>query len=252
MLKRALLSLLTVGLLLVALVGIEVVVAIRREYLPTEPALDIGGVFGGGSDRLTLVVLGDSTGAGVGAGTAEKAYPTVLARTLARRTGKKVRLIDFAISGARVRDVVEDQVPRALEEDASAFLVVIGANDVTHLSSLSSVRDGTTEIARRLGATGTPVVVAGAPDMRAPAFAEPLRSIVGWRGEVVTDAIEETAGEEGAMVVPLADETRDYFISEPDRHYSADLFHPSAAGYRRWADVLYPAVEQAITHSADD
>ncbi len=233
-------------MLVVALIGVEIVVAIRREYLPTEPALEVGGVFGEGGDQLTLVVLGDSTGAGVGAGTAAKTYPALLARRLARRTGNRVRLIDLAVSGARVEDVADEQVPRALQEDAGAYLVVMGANDVTHLSSLSGIRAGTTEIVQRLGATGAPVVVAGAPDMRAPAFAEPLRSIVGWRGNAVTAAIEEAARGAGATVVPLADETRDYFISEPDEHYSDDLFHPSAMGYRRWADALYPALERAV------
>ena len=250
--KRAAFSLLVVGLLLIGMIGAEIVVAVRREYLPTEPPLEVGGVFGDGGDRSTLVVLGDSTGAGVGAGSAQETYPALLARRLALRTQTSVRLIDLAVSGARVGDVVAEQLPRALEEKASVFLVVIGANDVTHLSSLSDIRAGTTEIVRRLGSKGAPVVVAGAPDMRAPAFAEPLRSIVGWRGRAVTDAIEETASAAGATVVPLADETREYFLSEPDEHYSADLFHPSAAGYRRWADALYPAVEQAIIRASGD
>lgn len=246
MLKRVLVWLLVSAGLLAAMIGAEIVLVLRREYLPTEPALEIGGLFGEEGTTETIVVLGDSTGAGVGAGVAENAYATLVAERLARETDTRIRLVGLAVSGARVADVLEEQVPRALEEDADVYLVAVGANDATHLTSASSVRDGVTRIVRRLRSTGTPVVVASAPDMRAPAFAEPLRSIVGWRGRVVADATEEAAQANGALVVPLAERTRSFFARHPDRAYSSDDFHPGPAGYERWAAAMYPELHAAL------
>ena len=82
--------------------------------------------------------------------------------------------------------------------------------------------------------------------MRAPAFLEPLRSVVGWRGRAVTAAIEDTAEESGATVVPLAERTRDFFLDHPDEAYSSDLFHPGPPGYERWVEALLPEANEAI------
>lgn len=246
MLKRVFVWLLVSAALLVAMIGVEIVVALRRDYLPTEPVLEIDGVFGDQGPLRTVVVLGDSTGAGVGAGSAENAYATVIAERLAEETNARIRLVGLAVSGARVAGVLEEQVPAALNEKADVYFVAIGANDVTHLTSLESVRDGIADIVSRLGSDGVPVVVAGAPDMRAPAWAEPLRSIAGWRGRAVTDATEEAARAEGATIVPLAKRTRDYFMTEPEAAYSDDLFHPGPGGYARWAEAIYPELQVAL------
>lgn len=246
MIKRTVVTLFAAALALGVMIAVEVVMAMRRDYLPTEPALEIGGAFGDGRRAATVVVLGDSTGAGVGADGPDSAYPAVLARRLAEDLGLRIELVDLAESGARVHDVLAEQVPAALGHEADLYLVAIGANNVTHLTGLGSIRSEVQLIVDRLSSGGVGVVVAGAPDMRAPAFAEPLRSIVGWRGRAVTDEIERAARREGAVVVPLADRTRAFFRSDPETHYSADLFHPSSAGYARWADAFYPEVRAVL------
>lgn len=229
-----------------ALIGIEVLAATRRQYLPTHPPLRIGGFFGPeGGAPLTFVVLGDSTAAGVGAGDAASSYPVLLAERLAGR-GRRVRLVGLGVSGARVRDVLDSQLPRALTAHPDLVLVGVGANDTTHLTRLGSVRRDMAAILDRLGRTGATVVVAGVPDMRVRAFMEPLRSLCGWRGRRVADAMREVARARGVAVVDLAGETGPYFQSHPDRHYSSDGFHPGPAGYARWADAIYPVLESAL------
>ncbi|MDQ3957504.1 MAG: SGNH/GDSL hydrolase family protein [Actinomycetota bacterium] len=246
MIKRILLLLLALVFCAALVLGIEIVLAMRREYLPTSPALEIAGTFGDLDARpITLAVLGDSTAAGVGAGTADRSYATRLAQRLAA-SGWRVRLVAVGISGARVGDVLSEQLPRALAEDPDLVFVGIGANDVTHVTRLASVEADMAAILDRLTATGAGVVVAGPPDMRSPVFHQPLRTLVGWRGNAVARAIEEAASEAGVPVVPLAEGTRDHFRDDPDRYYSDDEFHPSAAGYALWAEVIYPYLEDAL------
>lgn len=247
MLRRLLVTLVGAIVAVAALVGIEILVALRRDYLPTEPALVIGGTFGRG-DPLTFVVMGDSTAAGVGAGSAEHAYPTRLTRALSA-DGHRVTLVDLGISGARVADVLEDQVPEAIKAAPDLVFIGIGANDVTHLTPLDALRDDTRAIIEKLRPTGATVVLAGAPDMRARAFWEPLRTLVGWRGRAVTYAIEEAVGDR-ATVVPLAERTGPLFAKDPERYYSDDDFHPSAAGYGLWVDAILPELRDALTGAA--
>jgi lysophospholipase L1-like esterase len=230
----------------VAVLGMEVLHAYTRDYLPTEPALELGGTFGPPDGRpLTFVVLGDSTAAGLGAGSAEHAYPTVLSERLGER-GWKVDLLAHGESGARVMDVLVEQTPIAESAEADLVFVGIGANDVTHLTSLDSIRENMGAMLDRLLATGATVVVAGPPDMRARAWLEPLRSIVGWRGRQVADVIEDVAVERGVPVVPLAELAGPYFASNPEDAYASDDFHPGPGGYRAWADAIFPVLLDAL------
>jgi lysophospholipase L1-like esterase len=232
-----------------ALIAAEVVIAMRRDYLPTQPAMHIGGTFGPqGAPRLKLVVLGDSTAAGVGASSPADAYPTRLARKLAE-DGFRVHLDALGVSGARVADVLHRQVPAALAARPDVVFVGIGANDSIHLTPLDSVYRDMLATIDRLESTGARVVVAGAPDMRAAAFLEPLRSLSGWRGRLVEGKIASAARARGVPVVPLAKRTGRVFGRNPDRYNSADDFHPSGAGYGLWADAIYPELSREAAKS---
>ncbi|MDQ4058525.1 MAG: SGNH/GDSL hydrolase family protein [Actinomycetota bacterium] len=247
MLRRCLIGFIALLVALGLLTGVEVLIALRRDYLPTEQALELDGTFGGpGGDELTFVVLGDSTAAGVGAGAPADAYPQVLARRLAD-DGYRVDLRVFGVSGARIEDVRREQLDIAIEADPDLVLIAIGANDTTHLTPLDDVRGHTTFVLDKVQAeTGADIVVAGAPDMRAPAFLQPLRWLSGWRGRQVAGAIEGAGTEAGVAVVELAKETGHLFESDPDRYHSADDFHPSADGYELWANAIYPVLKETL------
>lgn len=243
MLKRVVTVLAGALAALVVMVGAEIWLALRREYLPTEPALSIEGTYGEGPD-LRFVVLGDSTAAGLGTDE-ENSYPTVLAQRLAE-DGFRVHMTSLGVSGARVNDVLEEQLPKVLELKPDLVFIGIGANDATHLTRLSSIESDMRDVLEALLDADMRVVVAGAPDMRAEAFYEPLRSIAGWRGARVTDTIEDVALSLDVPVVPLAELTGRFFDEDPEAHYASDEFHPNALGYRRWADAIYPYLAEAV------
>ena len=247
MIRKVLLGLATLILVAALVIAVEIWLALRREYLPTDPPLALGGTFGDqDAAPLRFVVLGDSTAAGLGAEDASGAYATVLAERLARDRDVRVELTVLGLSGARVADVLHEQVPRVAELEPDLVFVGIGANDVTHVTSLGRIRRDMTAALQQLKATGAAVAIAGAPDMRASAWHQPLRSLAGIRGEQVASAIEDVGRAQGVGVVELANETGPFFEEDPGAHFSADDFHPSAAGYRRWADAIYPVLEAVL------
>ena len=249
MVKRAVVTLALVFVSLGAIVGAEIVLAVRREYLPTEPALAIGGRWGpAGGRQVRLVVLGDSTAAGVGAGTPERSYPAQLAARLGEE-GYRVKLVALGASGARTADVLREQVPRAEASGADLVFVGIGANDALHVTPIASVRRDMDEILKRLEATGASVVVAGVPEMGIEAFLEPLRSLSAWRGRLVEGAIASVAAARGVPVVPLRAVAGPRFAANPRLYNSADELHPSAAGYGVWVDAILPVVRKALPGS---
>ena len=248
MIKRLLLFVAVLFLATGAVLGVEVWLALRREYLPTEPVLELNASFGpDDAEPLRFVVLGDSTSAGIGAGGAGQAYPTLLARRLAAETERRVELTVLGISGARTADVLHEQVPQVAALDPDLVFIGIGANDVTHLTPLDDIKRDMQQILEELSTTGADIAVAGAPDMRVYAWHQPLRHITYLRGRQVADAIEEEARSRSAAVVELAEETGPFFAEEPEAHFSADEFHPSALGYQRWADAIYPVLRAQVS-----
>ena len=241
-------ALITVGVLAV-LIAVEVGLAYTREYLPTSPALELGGTFGPvDGEPLRFVVLGDSTAAGLGAGSPEHAYATVLSERLGR-AGYRVELLAFGVSGARVRDVAEEQAALAVDARPDLVFIGIGANDTTHLTSLASVERDMDSALTALETTGATVVVAGPPNMRAHAWLEPLRTLAGWRGAAVAGRIEAVARRHGFLTVPLAEEAGPYFAANPADAYASDDFHPGPGGYRAWADAIYPVLMEALARA---
>lgn len=229
-----------------AVLAVEVALALQRDFIRTPPPPGVGGTFGPADGKpVRFAVLGDSTAAGLGAGSVDRSYPVLLSRRLGE-AGFHVQLFNLGVAGARTADVAGRQAPEATAVRPTLVLVAIGGNDVTHLTRLGAVRRDMRAALVRLRATGAAVVVTGVPDMRAHAFLEPLRSVSGWRGRVVSRVIRAVAAEQGVPFVPLAERTGHYFAEDPEGHFSSDLFHPGPGGYRRWADAIYPALAQVL------
>src|SRR3984885_7835917 len=77
------------------------------------------------------VVLGDSTAQGLGAPSPMGGYVGQVLAGLRQRTGERWRVLNLSLSGALIRDVQRDQLPRI---PAGAGLVTcgIGANDILY------------------------------------------------------------------------------------------------------------------------
>lgn len=90
------------------------------------------------------------------------------------------------------------------------------------------------------------VVVLGVPDMGAiPRLAQPLRAVAGLRGDHLDDLVRDVATDSESVYVDIAGETGPIFRADPDRFFSADRYHPSDAGYRRWADAVLDGVRRS-------
>lgn len=250
----------TIGLTGAALAGLlagQAKLARRTVGMPTESAPHADGVYGantcgdGTAPPLRLVVLGDSSAAGLGVQVGTQTPGAVLAAALAAATGQPVDLTTVAEVGAQTSDLA-GQVTDLLPRQPDVAVILIGANDVTHRVRPSlSVRRLDAAV-RALREAGTHVVVGTCPDLGTiQPIAQPLRYLARrWSRSL---AAAQTIGvvEAGGRSVSLGDLLGPEFVAEPGRLFSPDRFHPSASGYARVAEVLLPSVLDALGHRPD-
>ncbi|MBW3548811.1 MAG: SGNH/GDSL hydrolase family protein, partial [Actinobacteria bacterium] len=236
-------AVIAVPVVVLVVLAVEVELAQRAPTLEDGP-LELGGRVGpaGPGPVLRVAWLGDSTAAGVGASGRSGALPVQVAEGL----GPPVELIVLATSGARIADVVDDQLPALAGLDPEAVFVSVGANDTVHFTGRRSFErryrtlvEGLPEDAR--------VVLLGVPDMGSiPRLAQPLRAVAGWRGRQLDGVVREVAAATGASYVDIAGATGPAFRADPDRFYAGDDYHPSDEGYRRWAEAVLDVVGSAM------
>ncbi|WP_432979958.1 SGNH/GDSL hydrolase family protein [Dactylosporangium sp. CA-233914] len=230
-----------------AVIAAQAVAARTRNYAKPDLRLAMRSSIGAaGKPPMRLVLLGDATALGVGVDRVADTVGGQLAALLSEGSaGRRVELSSVAVAGSRSPDLAA-QVARALVGPApDVALILVGTNDVIHLSGAADAAEHLATACVRLRDAGIAVVVGTCPDFGSlRAFAPPLRQLLGLRSRRVARLQSAAAGAAGAVVVDLAARTGAVFRAD-EGTLCHDGFHPSADGYRVWAHALLPAVEEA-------
>jgi lysophospholipase L1-like esterase len=207
--------------------------------LPDAP-LPWEGSLGDGEAPLNVLVLGDSTAAGVGVDHAELGLAGRLAEALEARTGRPVHWRARGRNGATARDLVRDYLDEALDGEVDVLFLTVGANDALALRSARAFRRDVRRIIHRTRKAHPQSIVLMSS---LPAFfrfrllPEPLRSALYRHSQAL----------EAAARAVVAEERRAHMSPPPppytDGFFASDDFHPSSLGYRDWADF---AVDDAV------
>ena len=190
-------------------------------------------------------VLGDSTAAGAGA---DYQHGIAMGTTRQLETSRRVEMTNLAVSGARIGDVVRDQLARAEALRPDLVLLSVGANDVTHLTAAASMRNDLREIVRRLRDANSHVaiVITGSPDMGAPPrIPRLLRGIAAWKTRQVNRMFISEAAALHLTFAPIAERTGSLFRNDRSL-FADDRFHPNERGYAVWIPVLNEALAKAL------
>lgn len=160
--------------------------------------------------------------------------------------GHAVTLGVHAVPGARSADLAP-QVRAAVRAGVDLALIVIGTNDLTRLTppdvGARLLHDAVAELAR----AGARTIVVTAPDLGVLARV-PLafRDVVSQASRLYAEAQATAVATAGGTVAHVGSEVSARFAGD-DRLFSADRFHPSAAGYAVIAEALTPHVLAAAT-----
>lgn len=201
---------------------------------PTEGL--VGGEWPG--EPLRLLVLGESTVAGVGVAQLEQALPVQLALALARLQGRPVRWRACGENGITAAQACERLLPQALDEPIDLAVLVFGVNDSTRLTSLAHWRRSLALLAEALAARGARVAFTAVPPLQHfTALPWLLRRLLGVRAGLLDGQLMRLAARLGSGHCPVELEfSADYL--------ARDGYHPSALGYRVWAEALAARLAQ--------
>jgi len=169
------------------------------------------------------VALGDSTTQGIGASNRDYSYVLVVLRALRAQRDPTWRLFNLSRSGARVRDVTKEQLPRLDALDASLVSCAAGANDLVPTPVRRLERD-VREMASRLPRGS---LLANLPQGLVPRRAIPINAL-----------IAELVVEHDLVLVDLWSHTGPPWAGK----FSPDHFHPNDFGYAGWADAFLEAL----------
>lgn len=208
----------------------------RRLRRDTPRLADAAGPWSGtldGRRPLRLLVLGDSTAAGVGADSQQQALPGNLARSLSAHFDRGVDWTAVGQNGATTRDLLERFMPAATADTYDIVFLTIGANDALGIRSRSAFGRDIRSLLAGLRAANpdATILMSSLPAFfRFSLLPNPLRfNLYLHSRSLEAEARAIVASTPGAYMSPPPPPYTEGF-------FASDLFHPSPTGYRDWAD----------------
>jgi acyl-CoA thioesterase-1 len=205
-------------------------------FLPAEP-----------SASFLYVALGDSTVEGVGASAPGRNYVSLLYVRL-REAYPRARLINLGAGGATAGEVLNHQLPRALELRPDLVTLSVGPNDITRERALEAYARDVEATIRALTRLTTAVLVVNLiPDLSVtPRFSgQEIAPLVRERVVAFNEVLSRQARASGAEVVDLYGASQREVPRRPEL-IGVDRYHPSDEGYARWAELMWAGIETRL------
>lgn len=212
----------------------------RRVPRVPEAAGPQEGKLAGMGQPLHLLLIGESTIAGVGARTHQVGLAGQTAVYLRQQLGRPIHWQAMGQSGILAREVRTQLLPK-IKKQPNVIVIGLGVNDVTHFSSHRQWRDQLRGIIRDLTLTWghLPILMSGLPPMHNfPALPQPLRWYLGQRAGIHDSIARQICADfPNVIYLPIPDLTSPHF-------FCRDGFHPSELGYAKWGEILAATVCQ--------
>lgn len=193
------------------------------------------GTVGEAGEPARLLVIGESTVAGLGARTHRQALAGQFAERLAARTGRRVEWTVIGKNGVTARRTIDELVPQIPDKTFDYILLGIGGNDVMKLSSPKKWRRDMLELLGILRSRDPHAVIfiSNCPMIvLSPVIPQPIKFLLWELSKMHDRNIRDfTAGLDRVHYYPQpADVEVEGFF--------ADGIHPSEQGYSDWAEAM--------------
>lgn len=181
----------------------------------------------------TILVLGDSTGAGIGATRPEDSVAGQVAEYIGA-----THVENYARSGAAVEELPV-QITQAKQKEYDLILIHIGGNDILSFHDPKKVAPQLGEILKTLPAAKKVVVLCAGNVGGATIFPRLIRifhtSLTLEYHKLFGEAVAASGGTYVNLYEPR---DKDPFLKDPEKYLAKDGLHPSSEGYRLWFEKV--------------
>jgi len=182
------------------------------------------------AQSATVLILGDSTGVGVGAARPDESVAGLLAADY-----PDADIVNVAVSGTRVSGAIR-QARTCLEAGMRFDLALlhVGGNDVVADTPLHQLADDCDTLLRELGTLAARTAWLGPPDLGlAPLFPRPYAWLMASRSRAATKVFSAAAARHNVVFVDFSAPAHvAYFRKRRRKHFAIDGFHPNSASYK--------------------
>jgi lysophospholipase L1-like esterase len=196
---------------------------------------DIRGRIGRGDRTVKLLVIGESTVAGLGARTHETALAGPFSFFLSEALERPVEWLAIGKNGVTARRTIDELVPLVPDDEEFDFVLLgVGGNDVLKVSSPKRWRADMMELIsimrERYPECG--IFMTNAPAVHlSPVLPQPIKGLLGGLAKMHDINTKEFT----------RDLERVYYFHRPTEvphDFWADGIHPSETGYRLWSERM--------------
>lgn len=189
--------------------------------------------------EIKYVALGDSLTAGSGAKNYQEMYPYLLAKKISE-AGNKVTYENYSQPGAKSQDLIDILLTPAIAASPNIVTLLIGINDIHNHVGKDQFRKNYQFILERLTKeTKAKIYLINIPSIGSNTIIlPPLNYYFDKETSDYNKIIKELADVYKVKYIDLNSPIKNLFKND-GTHYSVDSFHPSALGYKLWAQIIY-------------
>ncbi|WP_419908755.1 SGNH/GDSL hydrolase family protein [Hoeflea sp.] len=215
----------------------------RTQRLHPPSGYPFGQVGSGAEPAYRILVIGDSSAAGVGADRLEDTVGPQVAGIIHERTGAAVSWCNAGSNSAICEELRDYAVPNLERRNYTHIIIAAGTNDTKNFLTARRFKKGFGGLLYALRAKWPQAAIIWSPviDMRTvPSLSPVLASILEMRARIINRVGGRLCPERFATMAPR--------LQPPDASgFCSDGFHAGASGYRYWAELLATTVLERDT-----
>lgn len=185
-------------------------------------------------NQLVYYCLGDSAAQGIGASSPKNSYPMLVKEWLEKQTARPVKLVNLSVSGAKLNDVLENQLPQIYRgEKPHIVTVCVGANDISGYNGESFSNQFKTLVR---------ILPPQSYIADLPSFTGVAKSSE-WKVVQANQFVHSALNGTNHHLVKLHDATLN---NRGWKYFAADYYHPNSRGYKAWSLAFQIAMAERI------
>ena len=206
------------------------------------PIIQASQLFGSGAKKITYVAAGDSTAVGQGASTVENTYPYLVGKYLSH-SGATIDYSNVAVGGAKTQDLLDSQIQKIIDAKPDIVTISIGANNLTHLHTNSSIlQDDQLILTKLLENTNADIYLTDIPNFYGATYLPKLYiQLLEFKAKSLNPEIIALATDR-IHIVDIHNFGWDQY-TDISTTISSDQFHPNDLGYQNWANAFISSLK---------